>query len=300
MNAYQFRVSRGPQFSNFTGIAKAPAWSLTDDAIAQIAPAVFADAAHESRSERFVYISTREILAGLRAEGFHVTAATQGKSRIPGKAAFTKHMLRLRHESFMNVQEDAYPEVVLINAHDGTSSYRAMAGIFRLVCSNGLVVMDEGGEVVRANHQGDVLGKVIEGSYRVINDAKAAQLRTNEWRRIELNRDEKMALAESAYAVRFGGEEDSEEADNVVQRGIKPEMLLRPRRREDMGHDLWTVSNVIQENAIRGGLRGRNIDADGRSRRVTTREIRSVDGLVNINRALWLLTERMAKLKNAA
>ena len=41
-------------------------------------------------------------------------------------------------------------------------------------------------------------------------------------------------------------------------------------------------------------------DANGRPRRVTTREVKGIDGDVRLNRALWLLSHRMAELKHAA
>jgi len=65
----------------------------------------------------------------------------------------------------------------------------------------------------------------------------------------------------------------------------------------DDGTDLWRVSNRIQENVIRGGLTAMGRDAEGRPRRTTTREVKNIDADVKINRALWLLTERMAELK---
>ncbi|MCI4005135.1 DUF945 domain-containing protein, partial [Dickeya dianthicola] len=58
-------------------------------------------------------------------------------------------------------------EIVLLNSHDGTSSYQMLAGMFRFVCSNGLVCGDTVADV-RVPHKGDVAGLVIEGAYQVL------------------------------------------------------------------------------------------------------------------------------------
>ena len=75
--------------------------------------------------------------------------------------------------------------------------------------------------------------------------------------------------------------------------------LLRRRRIEDSGRDLWTAFNVVQENAVRGGLSGRVRKTEGRIQRRTTREVAGIDQSRSLNRALWLLTQRMAELKRA-
>ena len=143
---------------------------LTDEQIRNVAPSVFADAAHSSRSARYSTIPTSEVLASLRREGFQPFAVTQGGSRDEQKRDFTKHMLRLRHESTMGAQVgDSFQEIVLVNSHDGTSSYQLMAGMFRLVCSNGMVVgAGNGFDEVRIKHAGNVIPAVIDGCVEIL------------------------------------------------------------------------------------------------------------------------------------
>jgi hypothetical protein len=80
---------------------------------------------------------------------------TQTRVRDEGKREHTKHMMRLRHASQINGAEAN--EIVLLNSHDGTSSYQMLAGMFRFVCSNGLVCGDTVADV-RVPHKGDVAG----------------------------------------------------------------------------------------------------------------------------------------------
>ena len=44
-------------------------YPLSDDQIRRVAPSIFADAPHESRSERYSYIPTATVLTELRKEG---------------------------------------------------------------------------------------------------------------------------------------------------------------------------------------------------------------------------------------
>ena len=269
---------------------------LSNDQIMRLAPSAFAVEKHESRSDRYAYIPTSEVIDGLRGNGFVPMFAKQGNSRVPGKADFTKHLIRFRHEgqtAGMLKVGDTFPEVILVNSHDGTSAYKIMAGLFRLVCLNGMVVSDREFANVSIPHKGDVTNLVIEGSYTVLNESRKALEAADAWAGITLSRPEQMAMAEAAHTVRFGGSEGGTETP------IEPEQLLRVRRYADTGNDLWRTANTIQENVIRGGLTAWGRDANDRPRRTTTREVRGIDADVKINKALWMLSERMAEIKAA-
>ena len=71
------------------------------------------------------------------------------------------------------------------------------------------------------------------------------------------------------------------------------EQLIEARRPEDLGHSLWTTFQRVQENVIRGGQPGRS----AQGRRLQTRPVGSIDRVVSLNRALWMLAEEMRKLK---
>ena len=115
-------------------------YPLSDDQIRRVAPSIFAEAPHDSRSERYAYIPTAAVLAELRKEGFEPFMAAQTRVRHDDRRDYTKHMIRLRHASQINGAEAN--EIVLLNSHDGTSSYQMLAGQFRFICANGLVCGD--------------------------------------------------------------------------------------------------------------------------------------------------------------
>lgn len=285
---------RGARFGGHTSFtAGAP---MTDDDLRRVAPSIFATEAHASRSERFTYIPTIDVLAGLRNEGFVPVRAIQGTSRVEGKADYTKHMIRFRHPDYAARQAlgGASPEVVLLNAHDGTSSYRVMSGVFRSICTNSMIVMEDGATDIRVPHKGDIVSKVIEGSFEVIGESLRTLDKAEAWAGVRLLPDERDIMAEAAHVIRFG------DSEGKTDTAIEPRQLLTPRRSDDKSDNLWVTHNVIQENVIRGGLRAWGRDANNRARRVTSREVKNIDGDVKLNRALWLISHKMAELKRAA
>jgi hypothetical protein len=266
---------------------------LTEDALRKLAPSIFATDAHESRSARFAPIPTFEVLKGLMREGFMPVGAKQSRSRDKGRRDFTKHLIRLRRmddDQKFSVG-DTVCEVLLKNANDGTSAYELMAGLFRIRCLNSLVAQTATLESTKVRHSGDVAANVIEGTFTVLQSAQRALAAPADWGTVTLDRDERHALAEAAHVLRFG------DAEGEVATPIKPEQLLIPRRVDDRFNDLWTTWNVAQENVIRGGLTAIGTDAEGRRRRTTTREVKGIDQDVKLNRALWVLGQRMAELK---
>lgn len=271
---------------------------LSMDEVLRIAPSVGAEEAHESRSARYAYIPTKTIMEGMMAEGFYPVMAKQGRTRIEGKAEFTKHLVRFSHRTEQFTAGAPIREVVLVNSHDGTSSYHLQAGLFRVVCLNGLITGDTY-KAVKVPHKGDVRDLVIEGAYEVLGETKRAIEAVDHWQGIMLGPDEQKILTETAHMLRFPAEPDETEAERLARAPITPAQLGRARRPADSRSDLWTSFNVTQENVLRGGLRGSTQGSNGRMRRVRTREVTGIDQSTALNRALWTLTERMAALKAA-
>ncbi len=94
----------------------------------------------------------------------------------------------------------------------------------------------------------------------MLQEAELTLAAPQDWSKIILNHDEKDAFAQTGHIVRF--------ADNngETHTPTRPEQLLVPRRSDDRDNDLWTVFNTVQENVIKGGLRGVSRDEFGRPR----------------------------------
>lgn len=286
MNAHNFTVGSSMNRAQFP---------LTMDAIQQKAPSALATSQHASRSDRYQYIPTFEVIKGMEKAGFLPFAAMQSRCRIADKKDFTKHMIRFRHANALSGLRvgDSLAEIVLINSHDGTSAYKLMAGLFRLVCSNGLIVADGMVDSITVRHQGNIVDQVIEGSTRIIHNAPKLIDAVDRWTGLQLTTGEQTAFAEAARTIRFA------DAEGKTETPITAEMLLRPRRSDDAKPDLWHTMNRVQENVIKGGLSAMGKDKQGHRRRTTTREVRGIDQDVKLNKALWQLAERMAELKAA-
>lgn len=256
---------------------------LSDDQIQRVAPSIFADAPHESRSQRYAYIPTAAVLTELRKEGFQPFMVAQTRTRHEDRRDYTKHMIRLRHASQINGAE--VNEIILLNSHDGTSSYQMLAGMFRFVCANGLVCGDTVADV-RVPHKGDVAGQVIEGAYEVLGGFERVQESRDAMRAVTLDDGEAEVFARSALALKYAP------TDNKPA-PITESQILMPRRFDDRRPDLWSVFNRTQENLTKGGLSGRS--ANGRRHR--TRAVQGIDSDVRLNRALWLLADGLRQLK---
>ncbi|RRW62016.1 DUF945 domain-containing protein [Pantoea dispersa] len=249
---------------------------LTHEELMSHVPSVFGSDKHESRSGRYTYIPTITILESLQGEGFEPFFACQTKVRDQSKREHTKHMLRLRRAGQLTGHQ--VPEIILLNSHDGSSSYQMLPGLFRGVCTNGLVCGQSFGEV-RVPHKGNVVEKVIEGAYEVLGVFDRIEEKRDAMQSLALPAPARHALAHAALKYRFG--EDHQP--------VTVSQLLTPRRQEDYSDDLWTVYQRVQENLMKGGLSGRT--AQGKSSR--TRAVTGIDGDVKLNRALWVMAENM-------
>lgn len=118
---------------------------LTREELMQHVPSVFGEDKHDSRSEKYTYIPTITLLENLKREGFQPFFACQSRVRDQSRREHTKHMLRLRRAGQINGQQ--VPEIIILNSHDGASSFQLLPGIFRSVCTNSLVCGQSFGEI---------------------------------------------------------------------------------------------------------------------------------------------------------
>ncbi len=217
---------------------------LTREELMQVVPSVFGEDKHTSRSENYTWIPTITVLESLQREGFQPFFACQTRVRDPGRRGYTKHMLRLRRDGEINGQH--VPEIILLNSHDGTSSYQMLPGYFRFVCQNGCVCGQSLGEV-RVPHRGNVVDRVIEGAYEVVGVFDRIEEKRDAMQSLVLPPPARQALAQAALTYRYGDEHQP----------VTTADILTPRRREDYGKDLWSAYQTIQENMLKGGISGR-------------------------------------------
>ena len=247
---------------------------LSMEALRQRVPAAFADSAHESRSSAYTFISTATVADALSVAGFYPVEARQAlRAR---SALHARHLIRFRRRLETVELRDAVPEILFLNSHDGTSAYQLRVGLYRAVCTNGLVVSEGTFPVFSVAHRGDVVADVVRAALQISERFEALAGSVERMEHTRLDQLERIDFAAQAAALRFHGASET---------GLEPSRLLVPRRAEDAGDDLWRTFNVVQENVLRGGIVRRS--ASGRLMR--TRAIRAIREDVRLNSALWEL-----------
>lgn len=280
---HTFVVDRNPvRFSSNRTEARSDREPLSEDQLRRVAPSIFAEAAHESRSERYTYIPTIAVLRGLQREGFEPYMVAQARVRDDARRDHTKHMVRLRHRSqALGLDTN---EIILVNSHDGTSAYRMTAGTYRLACRNGMVCF-QADDDISIPHKGNVQDRVVSSAFEVLDGFTRVVEEREGMQALTLNQGEQTAFARAAIELRF---DTSEKPAPVTEHQV-----LAVRRLEDRPNDLWTVTNRVQEALVRGGLDGRL--ANGR--RAATRAVQGIDQNLRLNRALWVLANEMRRMK---
>ena len=264
---------------------------LTLEELKAQAPALFSEQPHHEVSEQYHFIPTIEVVKEIKAHNWHPVSVSQANVRDEDKEGTQQHLVKFRHfEDLLNPSENAV-ELLLFNSHDRTKSFSISAGIYRFVCSNGLVIADSVFETYKIKHLGDKDKKdnaVDNDVARAIESITAIKPmlmnKINQFESIILTQTEKESFAKSSIPLRF---------DNHLE--VDYQDLLIPHREEDKKDDLYTTLNVIQENLLRGNISGINKDS---GRRFTSKQISSISKDVDVNQRLWDIAERIATIKD--
>ncbi len=255
---------------------------LTNQDILDAAPSVGAVSPHAEVSDRYQMIPTIAIVDMMRKEGWQPMQVSEVRAKEEGRRGFQKHLIRFQHNDL--ILGDEAIDAVLVNSHDRSCAYQFFTGVYRFICSNGMIVGDTF-ERISIRHMNFQPEEVIEASYKILDDAPAIGEKIKEMKSIALTDAEKAAYAGAALQLVY---------DETDQAPYRAEKLLSPKRSYDRDPDLWKTFNSVQENIMKGGIRGLNPKT---RKPVTTRQITSIDKNVKLNRALWTLTEKMMELK---
>lgn len=240
------------------------------------APAALSLTRHAVRtSSRYTLIHTADVVHRLEQEGFELMSARQTRARTTEAAATGKHMLcfRLPGQWQRPQVHDLIPQLVLVNSHDGTSAYWLRAGIYRLACSNGLLVPVGDFGLIHVPHRGPVIEQVTSGALAIARSFGMVYGVIDRMKAMALTSDQRRAFADLALRARW--------PDGTAP--ITSDRLLTARRYDDLGDSLWVTYNMIQEHVITGGQRGHA--SSGRT--VQTRGVREIRRNVDLNSRLW-------------
>ena len=277
--------------------------AMTNEELLRNVPAIGAEAPAGRVSGIYKQVRTLDVADILRSQGWMPVKARSLRVRSADRQMTRKHEIRFSRigDKMMEVG-DSLVQLVLTNSHDASSAYKVMLGIFRLACSNGMVVSTGTFSSISIRHVGfdpqevvDASARVGEGGMNVMNHIGAMEA-------MRLDHHEQVALGKAAINLLFSPEEVSDAS--VV---MPPERLLQTRRSSDNGDSLWKTFNRIQENVTKGGIRYHRRDnengmysmahGDDRYRRASIRPIKSIDKDIKLNQSLWALAEEMLSLK---
>jgi hypothetical protein len=265
--------------------------ALSSDDLRRCAPSVFAEHARPGVSARYTFVSTAQVVALLAAEGWDPVKASEQRVRLEDRIGFQMHEIRFARRADLAAGTfqvgSTRAEMILQNAHDGTHAYRIDAGLYRLVCRNGLTVADADFAHVSIRHM-DVSAEAFAKAAQSVAENTPRVLEViAKWQAVSLPQAARVEFARRAAALRW-------DADQPVMKLLSPEKLLTPVRYGDAATDLWTTFNVVQEHLVRGGDRYLAYTQDMGIRRNRTRAIAGLSEGQKLNKSLWSLAGEFA------
>lgn len=259
---------------------------LTKDQIRNSSPLVFADTpTNPDVSNKYLFVNTETIIDDLEKLGWLPVQAAQRKARKKEGTIFSKHMVAFQNPDIKITSkdgDDAFPRILLTNSHDGMQAFKFSVGIFRLVCSNGLVVADEQFSDFKIKHKGYTFEELRNVVRQAVEDLPNRVQVMNDMKNRILTEDEKRKMALDAMLIRAGVKElqyDEETIDDI----------LDPKREADKGDDLWRVFNVIQEKITQGDFHAALTGAKVRK----VRKIKSFEKDMKVNKELFKLASAL-------
>jgi hypothetical protein len=255
---------------------------LTKEQIKNSAPLIFAESpTNPDVSDKYLFVNTETIIDDLEKLGWLPVQAVQRKARKKEGTIFSKHMVSFQNPNIMITSkdgDDAFPRILLTNSHDGMQAFKFSVGIFRLVCSNGLVVADEQFSDFKIKHKGYSFEELRNVVRQAVEDLPNRVQVMNDMKNRILTQEEKNQLALNAMLVRAGVKTLEYDAETI-------EEILEPKRSEDKGDDLWRVFNVIQEKITQGDFHAALAGAKVRK----VRKIKSFEKDMKVNKELFKL-----------
>jgi len=260
--------------------------ALTKQEIAEKAPAVYTTQPHPKVSDKYSFLPTYQLIDDMEKLGWSVSDAKMALTKNNVQKTYGKHLITFFNPDIVikddSGEVEAYPQVVVVNNHRGYGKLRFELGVFRIVCSNGLIVKekDMGSFVLR--HMGYSFEELRELVSKAVLALPSVVSKINQFTERIMTQEEQNTFASKALQIRFG--EDRKATTEEIQ------AILNVNRSEDRGDDLYKVFNRVQEGIIRGGF---NIQAGTKSGTKKVRKISNMLKDLDINGQLWVLAEEV-------
>lgn len=266
---------------------------LTEDDIRKTCPYAFlTNPSNPGVSDKYVQATTMDVVRDMAKLGWYPVVAKQCRNKKGSKGIRSFHAISFQNPNVKimknETEVEAYPRIILTNSHDGFSSFKFMCGLYRLVCSNGLVVADEefaNMSIRHINYNFEELRKMVVTTMENLPEQISV---LNKMQNTVLTEEEKSNLAISAIKLRKG----YNEKDNVEINQETIDDVLTPIRKEDEGNTLWNVFNVIQEKIIKGNFYYSEKQKKARKMRMITSVVKDLQ----INKNLFNIANSYIKV----
>jgi hypothetical protein len=256
--------------------------ALSREELKSLAPSIFNHTVGSKLTEKYVHIPTDTIVDDMEALGWFPYSVKTVRSRTKN-AATKKHLVQFFNPDIVINNEkgeaDMYPQLLLINSHDGSTAVKFEMGVFRLVCSNGLVIKSQDFGGFKMRHMGYSFEDLRVYINQLVETLPTVVANLNKFSQVEMTPEQQYEFATKAIEARFGEEKQlpAEEIDN----------LLAAERKEDEGNNVWVVLNRVQEKLTNGGFG--YLNAKGKVRK--SRAVKNFTQDIDMNTKLWVIAE---------
>jgi len=223
---------------------------LSKKELSEIAPSIFTMKPSNTVSNKYTHIPTERVIDDMELMGWKPVDAKEVKARTEDTRGVQKHLVIFRNDDVVINGEDGdtvFPQILITNSHDGKNAFQFTAGLFRMICENGLVISTEEFEDLKMRHMGytfEDLQLLIRGMVEKLPLTVEAM---NKMKNVELEEEQMFNLAKSFLNIRVEGTKNTFDKQAI-------EDVLESQRKKDEGNMLWEVFNRVQENIIEGNF----------------------------------------------
>ena len=258
--------------------------SLTMDELKMICPEISTPEInpelrkHLGISDKYVHVPTEQVIEDVMKLGWSPINAYRVNSRKK-RNGVGRHMIKFVNYDFMQEGKTEYPELLLTNSHDGTTAFKLDVGIFRLVCSNGMVIKSQDFGSMKVRHYGYDFETIKGAVNKLVEQIPDYLKQVEDMKEQELEREQMLEFAREAALLRF-------KTANIetIDKLVDVEDLLESTRKEDNGNGLWEVFNRLQEKVVNGKF---NYALGKKERKA--RPVKGFKSQVKLNQDLWEL-----------
>ena len=238
----------------------------------ELAPSIFSTSPSPEVSKKYSHIPTDKVIKDMELLGWGVVDAKEVKARTKQTVGFQKHLVVFRNPDvvingggiadntsptgfrdskgrFLSSKkvDTVFPQILLTNSHDGKNSFTFTAGLYRMICENGLVIADSKFEDFKIRHMGYDFETLQETIKEMVEKLPLTVESMNKMKSTELKASQAIQLAKDLLDLRVENTENKYDDEAI-------EEVLTPQREADSGFGLWEVFNRIQENIIEGNF----------------------------------------------